>query len=116
MNNFQDTLPNILNIIYDCIVLHEIHGFPDASLEAYGSCVYLKTIGKIIPEPLGILLFALSFGFGKSFASHYNRNETLYRIDGSVCLSWFKNTKKQIKNAVQYRVNGVRGNSRLAFL
>ena len=30
---------SILNITYDPIVLHKIHGFSDASLEGYGSCV-----------------------------------------------------------------------------
>ena len=33
-------------MIYDSIIFHKIHGFPDASLEAYGSCVYLKIIGR----------------------------------------------------------------------
>ena len=58
MNSLQDSLPYILNITYDRLVLHEIHGFPDASLEACGSCVYLKTIGKTIPERLEILLLS----------------------------------------------------------
>ena len=47
---------HILNITYDPIVLHKIHVFSDTVLEGYCSCVYLKTIGKIIREALGILL------------------------------------------------------------
>ena len=98
MNNFQDSLPYILNITYDPIVLHKIHGFPDGSLEARGSCVYLKTIGKTIPERSEILLLSWSFfALKKPLHPFITECETLYWIDSSVCLSWIKNAKGELK-------------------
>ena len=75
----------ILNITYDPIVLHEIHGFSDASLEGYGSCVQLKTIEKKIWEPLGILLLSWSvFTLKKALHAIITECEALYRTDSSV--------------------------------
>ena len=88
MNNFQDSLPYILNIIYDPIVFHKIHRFPDASLEVYGSCVYLKTIGKTITQRLRILLLSRTvFALKKALNPIITECETLYWTSSSVCLS-----------------------------
>ena len=69
------------------------------------------------PRAFGnFVVIMISFRFEKSFTSHYNRirNTLLDRR-----LSLFKldqKYKKGIKNVVQYRANGVLGNSQLAFL
>ena len=82
----------ILNITYDTIVLHKVHGYPDACLEAYSLCLYLKTNGNF-----GIwLLLQIVFAFKKALHPLITECETLWWIDSSVCLSWIKNTKREL--------------------
>ena len=102
----------ILNITYDPIVLHEIHGFSDASLEGYGFMCIFENNWENNPRAFGnFVVIAIRFCYEKSFASHYNG---IWNTSFDGQFSLFKLDQKHkngINNVVQYRVNGGRGNS-----
>ena len=111
MSNFQDSLLYILNITNDPIVLHEINGFPGASLEVYGSFVYSKTMWQQSQSLWDFCGYCNHFLLRKKPLHPIITDcEILYWTGGSVCSFWIKN-KKGIKNVVQYWVDGVRWNS-----
>ena len=110
----------------------QLHGFSDASTDAYGCCVYLRfvyTSGKVkvtlisaksrvkpmsnttIPrmELLGALLMARLVTSVKSeLLSVYEINETFCWTDSSIVYCWISNTDKTLKTFAQNRVNEIR--------
>ena len=108
-------------------------GFPDASLSAYGACVYFKFIKRneevnislvalksrvaqlknkqTIPrlELLGnVILCRLLCSIIRCFGGELEFSEIFCYSDSQICLSWIKATHKEYKTFVENRVREIR--------
>ena len=118
--------------VNDPFVSVQLHGFSDASLRAYGCCVYLRferksgnshvtlvtSKSKIAPmkketiprlELLGALLLSrLLLAVKKALSPDYTIHDTFAWIDSTVVLCWIRNINKVYKVFVQNRLNEIR--------
>jgi len=76
------------NEIVDPIVRYELHGFIDASQQAYGACIYLTT-KNILKKEIPI-------------------HQTIYWTDSKVTLAWIQSPKKEYKIFVENRLCSIR--------
>ena len=120
----------------DPISNYEFHGFSDASDEAYGACIYLKSIhesgniqtslitskSKVAPiklktddpettprlELLGnLLLSRLTNTVVDALKHRYKAERIFYWTDSTATLSWIK-TNKETKAFIENRINEIR--------
>ena len=121
--------------IEDPITHVEMHGFSDASMVAFGVCVYLrfikrsgntsvsfvasksqivaknssKTIHRL--ELLGnFMLMKLIVSVTRALGTEMSINRTFLWTDSQVTLGWIRSTKKEFKVFVQNRVLAIRKN------
>lgn len=116
-------------VLLKCYKRIHIHGFSDASAEAYGACIYLKSFDssgqvdvsllcskvKVAPlkqqtiprlELCGSVLLARLFHKVVS-SMHVNFNEIFLWCDSTVVLGWLKMQSKQLQPFVANRVSVV---------
>ena len=123
--------PYITNDAADPVVSYELHGYSDASSDAYGACVYLKATSisgniqtalissksKVAPiktmtiprlELLGNLLLArLTKTVVEALKHRYNFKRITYWTDSMASLAWIKSTK-ELQTFVENRVQEIR--------
>lgn len=114
------------------ILKYELHGFSDASPEAYGCCIYLKAFfengtikmslvtakSRVSPmnkqtlprtELLGNLILArLMKIVHENLSKSFYISNTFYWSDSQICLSWIHAEEKIFKTFVQNRVIEIR--------
>ena len=111
-------------------VQFEMHGLSDASLPAYGACVYLKFVKRngdicvilvasksrtnqqTIPrsELMGnLILCRLLSTILCSFNGELEFSRVMCYTDSQICLSWIRAAQKECKTFVQNRLLEIRG-------
>ena len=116
------------------IVHLEMHGFSDASLSAYGACVYLKFVkrngdivvnlvaskSRIAPlknqqtiprlELMGnLILCRLLSSILCCFIEELEFSRVMCYTELQICLAWIRATQREFKNFVQNRLLEIRG-------
>ena len=116
----------------DPICEYELHGFSDASQQAYGACVYLRTVTKsnkvhvslitsktrvaplkptTIPrlELLGNTILAeLTTNVATILKREIPIDRIVYWTDSQITLAWIKSFKKEYKTFVENRLRKIR--------
>ena len=122
----------LLNEVNDPFIAYELHGFSDASLQAYGACLYIRGIrssGEIkctlitsksrvapikpvtIPllELLGnLILSRLYVTLFSVLNEFYKFERTLLWTDSQITLAWIRSVSKEYKVFVENRVQEIR--------
>ena len=122
----------LINEISDPFTKYKLHGFSDASLQAYGACMYIRGIthsgnikcslisskSRVAPmktvtiprlELLGnLVLSRLYVTISSVLIEFYNVERTVLSTDSQITLAWICSVNKEYKVFVENRVQEIR--------